>query len=474
MTEFRMPSLGADMDSGTVTEWLVHPGDTVHKGDIVAVVDTAKSAVEVETFTGGVVDEILVEPGHEVPVGTVLATFRDGGRPAPARGPRSDAAGTPAAAPAGTERSAVPARPAPHRPRPSPLVRRRAAEAGLDLATVEGTGSGGRVTRDDIEAAIRARSTEGNGSARGPGEATPPAPAAAVPDATDGRRPRVTPYARRLAAELGVDLSTLTPPGPDGRVGAAEVRAAAEGGPAAVAEERAGTVEAVPAPAPPTPGLDMRTAIARLMSTSKREIPHYYLRATVDLSHASAWMREHNRGVPITERIVPAALMLRATALASARHPELNGHWVDGGFRPAERVRLGVAISLRGGGLVAPAIEDADHLGTAELMHRLRDLVTRARAGRLRRTELVDPSITVTNLGDQGVESVFGVIYPPQVALVGFGRVVDRPVAVDGLLGVHPTVTLTLSGDHRATDGFTGGRFLSTIDDLLQTPEELS
>ncbi|MEZ5091763.1 2-oxo acid dehydrogenase subunit E2 [Nocardioides sp.] len=217
----------------------------------------------------------------------------------------------------------------------------------------------------------------------------------------------------------------------------------------------------------------MRETIARLMARSKREIPHYYLTTTVDLSAALAWMRERNADLPISARLVPAALLLRATAVATARHPALNGFWVDETFRPGGGVHLGLAISLRRGGLVAPAIHDADRLSVIETLAAMRDLVVRARAGRLRGSEMADPTLTVTNLGEQGVESVYGVIYPPQVALVGFGRVVERPWSVDGLLGVRPVTTLTLAADHRATDGFTGGRYLATIDDLLQHPEEL-
>ncbi|HQR26570.1 MAG TPA: 2-oxo acid dehydrogenase subunit E2, partial [Nocardioides sp.] len=217
----------------------------------------------------------------------------------------------------------------------------------------------------------------------------------------------------------------------------------------------------------------MREAIARLMARSKREIPHYYLQTTVDLTSALRWMRERNRELPLAERIVPAALLLKATALAARAHPQLNGFWLDEAFVPGTGVHLGVAVSLRGGGLVTPALHDADTLTVEQVMAGMRDLVVRGRQGRLRGTELTDPTLTVTNLGEQGVEAVFGVIYPPQVALVGFGRVAERPWAVDGLLGARPLTTLTLSADHRATDGFTGARFLATIDERLQRPEEL-
>jgi len=184
-------------------------------------------------------------------------------------------------------------------------------------------------------------------------------------------------------------------------------------------------------------------------------------------------MHERNRKLEVSERLVPAVLLLKAAALAARKAPDLNGYWLDDQFSPADAVHLGLVISLRGGGLLTPAIHDAADLRLAELMSRMRDLVTRARAGRLRGSELTDATITVTNLGDQGVESVFGVIYPPQVALIGFGKITERPVAVGGLIGVRPVVVTTLSADHRASDAMTGARYLAELSDLLQRPEEL-
>jgi pyruvate dehydrogenase E2 component (dihydrolipoamide acetyltransferase) len=209
------------------------------------------------------------------------------------------------------------------------------------------------------------------------------------------------------------------------------------------------------------------------MSRAKREIPHYYVATTVDLGQLTDWLRRTNKERAVSERIVPAAAVLKATALAAREHPELNGFWVDDGFVPGDDVHLGVAVHVRDGALVAPAIHHTADLALPEVMAALRDLVKRARAGRLRRAEMADPTLTVTDLGDQGVEEVIGVIYAPQVALLGVGRVVERPWAVDGLIGVRPTVRLTLSGDHRATDGATGARFLNTLERLLQHPEEL-
>jgi pyruvate dehydrogenase E2 component (dihydrolipoamide acetyltransferase) len=166
-------------------------------------------------------------------------------------------------------------------------------------------------------------------------------------------------------------------------------------------------------------------------------------------------------------------LLLKAVALAAREVPEMNGFWVEGAFRPSAAVHVGVAISLRQGGLVAPAIHNVDGRTLEELMRDLRDLVQRARAGRLRSSEVSDPTITVSNLGEQGVETGFGTIYPPQVALVSFGKITERPRAVDGLLGVRPILTATLSADHRASDGHRGGLYLAAIDRLLQEPEKL-
>jgi pyruvate dehydrogenase E2 component (dihydrolipoamide acetyltransferase) len=209
------------------------------------------------------------------------------------------------------------------------------------------------------------------------------------------------------------------------------------------------------------------------MERSNREIPHYYLATTVDLGGALAWLAQANLCRPVSERLLPAALFVKAVALAARKVPEVNGHWLEGAFHPGDGVQLGIAISRRRGEVVVPAIRDADQKSPGELMAALRDLVERARAGMLRSSELTDATVTVTNLGDLGVQAVFGVIYPPQVALVGIGRVVLRPWAVDGAVGLRSVVTLTLAADHRASDGFQGSRFLAAVDAFLQKPESL-
>lgn len=209
------------------------------------------------------------------------------------------------------------------------------------------------------------------------------------------------------------------------------------------------------------------------MSRSKREIPHYYLSEIIPLEKATTWLQGENAQRPVTERLLMAVLLLKAVALACSKFPDMNGFYRDGGFQPNAAVHAGVAISLRQGGLVAPAIHDVERKTLAELMHDLTDLVQRARAGSLRSSEMSDPTITVTNLGDQGVDAVFGVIYPPQVALVGFGRVLERPWVEQGALRALSAVTASLAADHRVSDGHRGALFLAQIRELLQQPQRL-
>jgi pyruvate dehydrogenase E2 component (dihydrolipoamide acetyltransferase) len=213
--------------------------------------------------------------------------------------------------------------------------------------------------------------------------------------------------------------------------------------------------------------------IGALMARSKREIPHYYLEEAIDVTGTMRWLEAENAKRPLAERVLFAAVLLRSVAVAAAAFPALNGHFEDGDFRPSEAVHLGVAIALRDGSLVTPAILDAASKPLPALMASLRDLVERARAGKLRASEMSSATITVTNLGDTGVDTVHGVIYPPQVALVGFGRVSERPWAEQGMLAVRSVVTATLAADHRVSNGHAGGRFLNAVARNLMNPEKL-
>lgn len=380
MTDLLMPKLGADMTAGTLVTWYKRPGDVVQRGDVVAAVDTDKGVIDIEVFSDGTLEALVVQPGEKAPVGAVLATVRKEGAP-------PSASVEPLPAPTAV-RTAI-----------SPAARRRARELGVDPTMVRGTGSGGAITREDVERAAGAA----------PVGISPPPSIAAPPTA-------VSPAER---------------------------------------------------------GARMRQAIAAAMTQSKREIPHYYLGTTIDMHAALDWLTRTNASRPIADRLLYGVLLLKGVALALREVPELNAWWVNGRAESREGVHVGVAISLREGGLIAPALRDADRQSVDELMRNFRELVSRARGGSLRGSELSDATITVTSLGEQGVETVWGIIYPPQVALVGFGKIVERPWSVGGQVVSRPVLTATLSGDHRASDGHRGGRFLAAIDRLLQEPEKL-
>jgi pyruvate dehydrogenase E2 component (dihydrolipoamide acetyltransferase) len=446
MSEFKMPSLGADMDAGTLVEWKVKSGDPVKRGDIIAAVETAKGVIEIECFEDGILDEIFYKAGQEVPVGNVLATIcsveefhQKAGAPKatePVKIPEMPVTelAKPAAQVVQEAMQAAIAQPPPvpassDRVRISPLARRIAEDLGVDIATVQGTGPGGSIQKSDIERAAQAK------SAPAPEPIKAPEPVAARP-------PEVTP---------------ATPP-----------------------VERAAPppVEAQAEPAPevkkPTDFQSaMRAAIAAAMSKSNREIPHYYMETNIDMTKALAWLEEENLKRPIRDRLLPVVMLLKAVAKSLTEVPELNGFWIDGQHQVSESINIGFAINLRQGGLITPAIHDVDMKSMDELRDAVNDLITRTRSNKLRSSELTDATIVVTSLGDRGVEKVFGVIYPPQVALVGLGKITEQPWAENGTLSVRKVLTATLAGDHRATDGHKGGLFLEALNRNLQEVEKL-
>ena len=356
MSEFVMPSLGADMESAVLMEWLVKEGDHVTKGQVIAEVETSKGVIEIEVFEEGIVEKILVKEETDCAVGTPLAIIR-GAEEAPA-----------------------------------------------------------------VEAI------------------------------TTPERIKASPVARRKAKEMGVELSSL----------------------AAAGEVHLAQIETLAVKTPKIAAPDgMRQAIAKAMSRSNAEIPHYYLSTSINMTPALKWLEALNATRTIAQRILPAALLIRAIVLTLKKVPELNGFWKDGEPQISAAINPGIAIALRKGGLLTPALINANELGLDETMHSLSDLISRTRSGKLRNTEITQQTITITNLGDLGVESVYGVIYPPQVALVGLGRIMDAPWAQDDTLSVRKVMQVTLAGDHRATDGRTGALFLDKLNQILQDPQEL-
>ncbi len=401
-----MPSLGADMEAGTLIEWLKGPGEAVRRGDVIAVVETQKGAIEIEVFETGVLDRQLVQPGATVPVGTPMAVIRaPGAQPAPAA--------PPPAAPLAAPPIAAPAIAAP--------------------------------------------------ALKPPAAVAVPRPAGPPTIAPAGERPLASPAARRLAAARGIAIAGLAGTGRGGAVISADILSAPR--PAIRSAEGARK-----------PGLDlaeMRKAIAAAMARSKREIPHYYLSTAIDLGAALAWLGRVNAERPPAERLLLGALLVKAAALALRHAPAFNGFFRQGEFQPSAAIHIGLAVALRGGGLIAPALHDADKLELPALMAAMRDLVERCRSGRLRGSEMTDPTITLTSLGERGVDSVLGVIFPPQVAILGFGRPAERPWALAGRVEARQVMQASLAADHRVSDGHAGARLLSEIDRLLQEPDKL-
>lgn len=386
-----MPSLGADMEAGTLVEWLKKAGDEVKRGDIVAVVETEKGAVEIEIFETGRIDQLLVQPGMKVPVGTVLAMVTGEGVDV--------AAATPTAAPA------------------------------------------------TVPIAVAA-----------PAQAGPAPPDGRPPERTADRAGfRASPAARKLAAERGIGLDKVRGTGPSGTVTREDVARFAE---SSLAHEG-------PDLAP------MRRAIAAAMARSKREIPHYYLSHSLDVTMAVETLDSFNAAQPPEGRILIGAMLVKAAAVAIRDFPELNGFFDGGEHRPSGAIHVGVAVAIRGGGLVAPAIHDADRLSMPDLMKGMADLVARVRRGSFRSSEISDPTFTVTSLGDRGVEALLPVIYPPQVAILGFGAVQRRPWVVEERIEIRSVITASLAADHRVSDGHRGALFLRRIEALLHQPEAL-
>jgi len=396
---FTMPSLGADMEVGQLVEWLVAPGDVVRRGDVVAVVETQKGAIEVETFEAGTVRRLIATIGQDLPVGAPMALILAEGETAP---PDQPAATLP-------------------------------------------------------EAAVHAEAVADDAAQR-----PPPADLPARTARIDGAA--ASPAARARAQALGIDLSQITGKGPGGAILLADVEAAA-------------LSATKPAKAPraqlrPAPGAEMRRAIAAAMTRSKQTIPHVYLSQTIDIQDVMDRLTAWNAQRPPAERILPGAVFLRATARAAVDVPQINGHWIEDAFAPARAVNLGLAIALRGGGLVAPALMSAETLTLPQVMGGMRDLVTRARAGRLRASEMTMGTLTLSSLGETGAEAMTGVIFPPQVALIGIGAPHVRPWVAQGAVAPRLLITMTVSADHRALDGRLVSRFIAAFETHLHSPEE--
>ncbi|MCP9965955.1 MULTISPECIES: dihydrolipoamide acetyltransferase family protein [Actinomadura] len=415
MTEILMPRLSDTMEEGVISSWQKQPGDEVAVGDVIVDIETDKAVMEYEAYEAGVLEKILVKEGDSAAIGAPIAVIAPvgGAKPAAASAPAAEPAAEaePEPAPAAEpEPAAAPAAPAPaprppgaSRPPSSPLARRLARDHGIDLATLTGSGPGGRIVRADIEAAIRTG-------------APAPAPAAPAP--------------------------AVQAPPVQGRADDPDV-------------------EAVPLNR-------FRKVAAKRLGQSKREAPHFYLNREVDAEALLAFRATLN------EALAPAKvsvndLVVKAAATALREHPAVNVSYTEENLLFHKRIHVGVAVAVEDG-LVVPVVRDADRKSVSEIGREARELAGKAREGKLSAQEMSGGTFSVSNLGMFGVDSFSAVINPPEAAILAVGAVRDEPVVRDGQVVPGKRMAVTLSVDHRATDGATAAKFLARLAELLQNP----
>lgn len=377
MIEFKMPSLGADMEAGILRSWRVKPGDSIKAGDIIAEVETQKGIIEIEIFSSGIIEKLLLQVNEPVPVGTVMAIITEAGSvtmPAPAPIPVSIST-TPV-----SEISEV------THVKASPLARKIAASKNISLSDIKGTGPGGAIIRADVEQLV----------------VKPELPKTTTPDLS----------------------------------------------------------------------LSIRQAVAAAMSRSNKEIPHYYLDARINMEACLDYMTRLNLERSVKNRILPVAFLIKAVALALRDAPDLNA-WYTTEIERKDQINIGIVIALRTGGIIIPSINQADRKSIDEIMEKLTDLINRGRNLKLKSSEVSESTVSITSIGDGFTTTMLGIIYPPQVALIGFGSILEEAWAENGMVAARKVIHMSLAADHRATDGIYGNRFIGNVIQFLTHPELL-
>jgi pyruvate dehydrogenase E2 component (dihydrolipoamide acetyltransferase) len=436
-----MPALELAQETGKVLRWMKAPGDTVRKGEPLVEIETDKVTVEIEAPASGVLTSVTAQEGDVVPVGQTIALIAATG----------DAAPSPLSPQGGGQGEGLKGEGA---VKASPLARRIAEEHGVDLSRIK-TASG-KIEKADVLAFVESRKmAPSNGAAT-------------------GRLVAASPKARRLAAERGVDLSAVRGSGPGGAVLVADVpavAAAAATAPLTTAPLTTAPLTTAPLTLPsPQRGEGVGTVwriMAERMTASWTTAPHFYLVREVNVARLVAWLATARRqtGAHVTY----SDLLVKLVAAALAQHPRVNVSWKDGALERHAEINIGLAVALEDG-LVVPVIARADTLGLKDIAARREDLVARAQAGKLRPADIQGGVFTISNLGMYGVDAFSAIVNPPQAAILAVGRIADRVVPVNGQPAVQPTMTLTLSCDHRALDGARGAQFLGALADLIEEP----
>jgi pyruvate dehydrogenase E2 component (dihydrolipoamide acetyltransferase) len=421
--ELVMPRLSDTMEEGTIGRWLKAEGDEIHEGEVIAEIETDKATMEFQAYSDGTLLKILVGDGETAPLGSPIAIVGEAGDAVPA-----DAAAEPKKKDK-KAREPAPAEPAPAAPPPAPAV-----------ATGNGRGSGAAL--------------------------------------------KVSPIARRIADEAGLDLSPLagTGSGPEGRIVKADVERMLAGGQVVVARPALAPGPAAPA-APPQPALvteaevreltPMLKAVASRMAHSKQTVPHFYLTSEIDMTRAVELRKELNEALSAAgEKVSVNDLIIRACAMALVEHPQAHRSYIDGKHAYHPHANVGMAVALDDG-LIVPVVAEADVKTVRQIARETRDLASRARSGGLKQREIEGATFTVSNLGMLDVSSFAAIINPPESAILAVGGVVERAVVIDGQIVPRSMMNATLACDHRACSGADGARLLQAIKRLLQGPAGL-
>src|SRR5437879_4081244 len=418
MSDVNMPKLSDTMAEGTVLEWKKQDGDEVHRGEVLAEIESDKASFEIEAESDGVL-RIVVDKGQPVPVGQQIAVIGAGDAAVP---PAAAAQPAPAATPAP---AAPPSEPAPAPPSDAPAV----------------------------------------GARRASPSSAPPQPAPGV-----GNGVKASPLARRLAKEMGVDLTGLKGSGPEGRIVKEDVLAAAGGA-------RPATGVGSVAPRPPGPAVEveeptrMQATIARRMTESKTTVPHFYVTVEAHVDEAVRLREQLKEMVPAAEKVTMTDLLTRASAIALSRFPEVNASWVEGRFERKRSVNIGLAVPpAEGLGLLVPVVHDVDRKDLVQISIESRQVIERARSGKPAPGDLDGGTFSISNLGMYGVEEFSAIINPPESAILAVGAIKDTAVVEDGRLTVGKVMRMTLSVDHRVFYGATAAQFMAEVKRLVENP----
>ena len=469
MPDVNMPKLSDTMEEGTILEWKKKDGDEVHKGDVLAEVESDKATFDLEAEDDGVLS-IKVEKGVPAKIGAPIATIGPAGEAAPAKADKPDGA-----KPAKAEAEAAPAKAEAEEAEAAPAkAEAEEAEAAPAKAEAEDT----EVAEGPAEEEAVAEVVPAEEDSHPPPAAKPKTPAKPAAQASDGAASdgavKASPLAKRLAAQLGVDLAGVIGSGPDGRIVKEDVEAAAKGKPGAA---RPAAAPARRAEGPDTEVIDpsrMQATIARRMTESKSTVPEFTVTVEARVDLAVSMRQQLKDSVPGAEKVTMTDFLVRACALALRKFPEVNTSWVDGKFHRKRSVNIGLAVApSQGLGLLVPVVHDADAKDLIQISIESRQVIERARSGRPAERDLSGATFSISNLGMFGVDEFVAIINPPESAILAVGAIKDVPVVEEGRIVPGKVMRMTLTVDHRVFYGATAAQFMAEVKRLLENPVTL-